>query len=201
MPPSITRDTGMDALVHAIESFVNVNAWPASEALSLKAIEMIGANLRTAVYNGNCLAARDAMLAASLTAGFAFHNTRLTLVHAITTPLQGVFEMPHGACNAIVLPYAMEFMLPGAVDKYARIATAMGESVVGLAPHAAAERAIVAVKQLMADIGVPKGLAAFHVTADAFPAIAEKAAASFMIALAPRRATAVDIQAILRQSL
>ena len=201
LPPSVTRDTGMDALTHAVESFINVNAWPGSEALALKAIEMIGANLRTAVHNGANLAARDAMLSASLIAGFAFHNTRLALVHAITTPLQGVFELPHGACNAIVLPNALEFMLPGAVGKYVQIAQALGEPVEGLAPRAAAERAVAAIRQLMQDIGMPAGLATYNVTPDPFPAIAEKAAASFMIALSPRRATAADIVAILKQSL
>ncbi len=201
LPPSVTRDTGMDALTHAIESFINVNAWPASEALALRAIEMIGANLRTAVYNGANLAARDAMLSASLIAGFAFHNTRLALVHAITTPLQGVFELPHGVCNAIVLPHALEFMLPGSIGKYIQIAQALGEPVGGLAPRAAAGRAIVAIRQLMDDIGVPRGLAAYNVTSDPFPAIAEKAAASFMIALSPRRAAAADIVEILRRSL
>jgi alcohol dehydrogenase len=112
-----------------------------------------------------------------------------------------VFELPHGACNAIVLPNALEFMLPGAIGKCIQIAQALGEPVEGLAPRAAAERAIAAIRQLMQDIGMPGGLAAYNVTPDPFPAIAEKAAASFMIALSPRRATAADIVAILTRSL
>ncbi len=200
MPVSVTRDTGMDALTHAIESYININAWPASEALCLRAIEMIGANLRTAVYNPSNLAARDAMLAASLIAGMAFHNTKLCLVHAITGPLGGVTDMPHGVSNAIVLPHAMEFMLPGAIDKYVDIAAALGEEVEGLAPREAAELAVAAVKQLMDDIGVPCNLRTYGVKPDCFAFVAEKAAASFMVPLSPRRATAADIENILQRA-
>ena len=132
LPPVPTRDSGLDALTHAIESFICVNAWAASDALVLRAMDLIGRYLRRAVYNGKDIEARDGMLTASLLAGMAFHNTKLTLVHAITGPLGGAFNLPHGAINAIILPHAMEFMLPGAVDKYAQIAVALGEPVDGL---------------------------------------------------------------------
>nr|NIO07943.1 iron-containing alcohol dehydrogenase [Deltaproteobacteria bacterium] len=112
LPPGPTRDSGLDALTHAIESYLCVNAWSPTEALTLRAIELIGHHLRTAVYNGNDLHARDGMLTASLLAGMGFHNTKLCLVHAITGPLGGVYNLPHGASNAIVLPKAMRFMLP-----------------------------------------------------------------------------------------
>jgi alcohol dehydrogenase class IV len=200
MPPSVTRDTGMDALTHAVESFISINAWDASEALCLKAIELIGSNLRTAVYNGSNLAAREAMLSASLLAGMAFHNTKLCLVHAITGPLGGMTDMPHGVSNAIVLPHALEFLLPGALDKYAQIAAALGEPVAGLSRHEAAQRAVNAVRQLMDDIGVPCGLSAYKADPGIFPVVAEKAAASFMIPLSPRRASPADIVGILQRA-
>ena len=103
------------------------------------------------------------MLTASLLAGMAFHNTKLTLVHAITGPLGGTFNLPHGAINAIILPHAMEFMLPGAIDKYAQIAAALGERAERLSKRAAAEKAVDAVKQLSQDVGLPAGLACFGI--------------------------------------
>ena len=94
LPPEPTRDSGLDALTHAIESYICTNAWDATDALTLRAIELIGLHLRTAVYNGNDIEARDGMLKASLLAGMGFHNTKLCLVHAITGPLGGFLFFP-----------------------------------------------------------------------------------------------------------
>lgn len=201
LPPVPTRDSGLDALTHAIESFICVNAWAASDALVLRAMDLIGRYLRRAVYNGKDIEARDGMLTASLLAGMAFHNTKLTLVHAITGPLGGAFNLPHGAINAIILPHAMEFMLPGAVDKYAQIAVALGEPVDGLSKRAAAEKAVTAVKQLSKDVGLPEGLSYYGVSEeDIFPLV-NTIAGSFMVPLAPRVANADEVLAICRSSL
>lgn len=201
LPPGPTRDSGLDALTHAVESFLSVNAWSASEPLALRAIELVGRHLRTAVYNGREVAARDGMLAASLLAGMAFHNTKLCLVHAITGPLGGAYNLPHGASNAIVLPHAMRFMLPGAVSKYVDIAAALGERVTGLSQRAAAELAIAAVEQLSQDVGLPKGLSVFGVKEKDLPTLAETIAGSFMVPLSPRLARASDILDICRAAL
>ena len=201
LPPAPTRDSGLDALTHAIEAFICVNAWAASDALVLKAIELIGRYLRTAVHNGRDLEARDGMLTASLLAGMAFHNTKLTLVHAITGPLGGAFNLPHGAINAIILPYAMEYMLPGAIDKYAQIATALGEPTAGLSRRAAAEKAVLAVKQLSQDVDLPPGLSYYGVKDDDLPPLSKTIAGSFMVPLAPRVANADEILAVCRASL
>lgn len=201
LPPVPTRDSGLDALTHAIESFICVNAWAASDALVLRAMDLIGRYLRRAVYNGKDIEARDGMLTASLLAGMAFHNTKLTLVHAITGPLGGAFNLPHGAINAIILPHAMEFTLPGAVDKYAQIAVALGEPVDGLSKRAAAEKAVTAVKQLSKDVGLPEGLSYYGVSEeDIFPLV-NTIAGSFMVPLAPRVANADEVLAICRSSL
>ncbi len=201
LPPVPTRDSGLDALTHAIEAFICVNAWAASDALTLKAIELIGKYLRTAVHNGKDLEARDGMLTASLLAGMAFHNTKLTLVHAITGPLGGAFNLPHGAINAIILPHAMEFMLPGAVDKYVQIAAALGEQVEGISKRAAAEKAISAVIQLSQDVGLPSGLSFYGVKDEDLPPLSQTIAGSFMVPLAPRVANAEEILAVCRASL
>lgn len=201
LPPTPTRDSGLDALTHAIEAFICINAWAASDALTLKAIELIGRYLRTAVHQGKDLEARDGMLTASLLAGMAFHNTKLTLVHAITGPLGGAFNLPHGAINAIILPHAMEFMLPGAVDKYVQIAAALGEKVEGISRRAAAEKAVSAVKQLSQDVGLPAGLSFYGVKDEDLPPLSQTIAGSFMVPLAPRVANAEEILAVCRASL
>ena len=201
LPPVPTRDSGLDALTHAIESFICINAWAASDVLVLRAIELIGSYLRRAVYNGKDIEARDGMLTASLLAGMAFHNTKLTLVHAITGPLGGAFNLPHGAINAIILPHAMEFMLPGAVDKYAQIAVALGENVDGLSKRQAAEKAVTAVKQLSADVGLPSGLSYYGVTEEDILPLVNTIAGSFMVPLAPRIANAEDVLSVCKASL
>ena len=201
LPPGPTRDSGLDALTHAIELFICVNAWAASEALCLTAIELIGRYLRRAVHNGKDIEARDGMLTASLLAGMAFHNTKLTLVHAITGPLGGAFNLPHGAINAIILPHAMEFMLPGAVDKYAQIAAALGEPVESLSMREAAEKAVLAVKQLSQDVGLPAGLSYYGVKDEDLLPLIKTIAGSFMVPLAPRVANPDEILAVCRASL
>ena len=201
LPPEPTRDSGLDALTHAIESYISLNAWEASDALNYKAIELIGTHLRTAVHIGKDVAARDGMLTASLLAGMGFHNTKLCLVHAITGPLGGLYNFPHGASNAIVLPHAMRFMLPGALTKYANIAIALGEDIVGLSEREAAEVAVECIERLSEDVGLPKGLSVLGAKEGDLPAVSETIAKSFMIPLSPRKATANDIFEICKASM
>jgi alcohol dehydrogenase len=201
LPPAPTRDSGLDALTHAIESYICINAWPATEALTLRAIELIGRHLRTAVHNGRDIDARDGMLTASLLAGLGFHQTKLCLVHAITIPLGGIYNMPHGVSNAIVLPHAMEFMLPGAISKYVDLAVALGEDVSGLSERVAAEQAVEAVRQLCCDVDLPKGLSVYGAKEEDLPKIAEAAHPIYLVQLAPRVATVKDIEEICRKAL
>jgi len=201
LPSGPTRDSGLDALTHAIESFISVNAWRATDVLTLKAIELVGGYLRTAVHKGSDIEARDAMLTASLMAGMGFHNTKLCLVHAITGPLGGMYDVPHGGSNAIVLPHVMKFLLPGTVDKYVAIARALGENVEGLSPRMAAEKAVSAVEQLAIDVDLPPGLSAYGVNADDFQELSEGIAGNFMVPLSPRIARKDDVLAILKAAL
>jgi alcohol dehydrogenase class IV len=201
LPPGPTRDSGLDALTHAIEAYIGVNAWHPTDALALKSIELVGRYLRTAVHNGEDIEARDGMLTASLLAGMAFHNTKLCLVHAITAPLGGVYNLPHGASNAIVLPHAMRFMLPGAVSKYVDIALALGERVEELSEREAAELAVPAVEQLAQDVGLPEGLSAYGVEEEDLPGIAQTIEGSYMVPLSPRLAKVPDILEICQAAL
>ena len=201
LPPEPTRDSGLDALTHAIESYISVNSWRLTDTLNLQAIELIGRYLRTAVHNGNDIEARDAMLTASLLAGMGFHHTKLCLVHAITLPFGGIYNAPHGVSNAIVLPHAMKFMLPGAVSKYVDIAVALGEEVSGMSEREAAEKAVEAVEQLYRDVDLPSGLSLYGVKEEDLPEISQTIAENFMVPLSPRIAKADDILAICKEAL
>ena len=201
LPPEPTRDSGLDALTHAIESYISVNAWRVTDTLNLKAIELIGRYLRTAVHNGNDIEARDGMLTASLLAGMGFHHTKLCLVHAITLPFGGIYNVPHGVSNAIVLPHAMKFMLPGAVSKYVDIAMTLGEDVSGMSERAAAEKAVEAVEQLSHDVNLPTGLAPYGVKEEDLPKLSESIAGNFMVPLSPRTAKSEDILEICKAAM
>jgi alcohol dehydrogenase len=201
LPPGPTRDSGLDALTHAIESYISVNSWRVTDTMNLRAIEQIGRYLRTAVHNGRDIEARDGMLTASLMAGFGFHNTKLCLVHAITIPFGGIHNMPHGVSNAIVLPHAMRFLLPGAVSKYVDIAVALGENVEGLSDREAAELAVEAVEQLSQDVDLHEGLSDYGVKEQELPEIAESVEGNFMVPLSPRVAKAKDILEICKAAL
>jgi len=201
LPPAPTRESGLDALAHAIESYICLNAWVPTETLTIKGIELIGRHLRMATYNGMDYEARDGMMMGSLLAGMGLHTTWTNLVHAITGPLGGFYNLPHGAANAIVLPHAMRFLLPAAVSKFATIAKALGERVDHLSERQAAERAIDAVEQLSRDVGMPKGLSTYGVKEPDLPKLAETISGSMILPLAPRLATVKDILEICKAAL
>lgn len=108
MPKGLTAATGMDALTHAVEAYVSTAATPITDACALKAIELISANLRTAVAQGDNMTARENMAYAQFLAGMAFNNASLGYVHAMAHQLGGFYDLPHGVCNAILLPPCVE---------------------------------------------------------------------------------------------
>jgi len=158
LPPEVTASTGMDALTHAVEAYVSIKSHPVSDSLALEAVQLISANLREAVGNGDNLAARANMLLASTMAGMAFVNASVGLVHAVAHALGGFFNIAHGIANAVMLPPVMGLSLIGNPGKYADIAAAMGATVDGLSDMEAAREAVFAVESLAADIGIPQDL-------------------------------------------
>lgn len=158
MPPALTAATGMDALTHAVEAYVSTIATPVTDACALKAIELISENLRAAVANGGDMHARDRMAYAEYLAGMAFNNASLGHVHAMAHQLGGFYDLPHGVCNAILLPHVERFNMIAKMERFVDIAIAMGEPIAGMSARAAAERALDAIKQLSADVGIPTGL-------------------------------------------
>jgi len=175
MPPGLTAATGMDALTHAVEAYVSTIATPVTDACALKAMELIAQNLRAAVANGADMLARDNMAYAEYLAGMAFNNASLGHVHAMAHQLGGFYDLPHGVCNAILLPHVSQFNLIAKVDRFVDIAKAMGENVAGLSPRAAADKALEAIKKLSADVGIPSGLKELGVKEKDLKTMAENA--------------------------
>lgn len=159
MPKSLTAATGMDALTHAIESYITPGAWAMSDMFELKAIEMIAANLKAAVDNGNDPAAREAMAQAQYIAGMGFSNVGLGIVHSMAHPLGAHYDTPHGVANALLLPYVMEYNAESpAAPKYINIAKAMGVNTNGMTQEEGVRAAIEAVEKLSLSIGIPQHL-------------------------------------------
>ena len=155
MPPALTAATGMDALTHAVEAYVSTGATPLTDACAEKAIKLVSENLRRAVANGSDIHAREGMCYAQYLAGMAFNNASLGHVHAMAHQLGGFYNLPHGECNAILLPHVESFNLISRLDRFVRIAQMMGECTDGLSERAAAELAISAIKTLSKDVGIP----------------------------------------------
>lgn len=126
LPPRITADTGIDALTHAIESYVSKKANAYSDSQALSAMRLIAPNLRQAYHNGSDKTAREAMMLGSTLAGVAFSNASVALVHGMSRPIGAFFHVPHGLSNAMLLPSVTEFSIPAAARRYAECARAMG---------------------------------------------------------------------------
>ncbi len=129
MPGKLTAGTGMDALVHAIEAYVDKEWSPASDALALHAIKLLTNNILQACDKPDDLQARGAMQVGSFLAGVAFSHSMVGMVHGISHALGGVYHIPHGLANALILPEVMEYNLESKIDRYADVAQAMGVSL------------------------------------------------------------------------
>ena len=201
LPASMGAATGVDALTHAIESYVSLMATPISEGIAITAIELIGDNLRRACANDYETEATEAMLMASMLAGIAFSQTRLGNVHAMSHAVGGHFGTHHGLANAILLPYVMEYNLSSRIEKFAAVANALGEDTDGLNPHDAAWLAIEQVRQLNDDLGIPHKLGEVGVRANAIKSMARGAMASGNVAVNPRKTGLDDFDALFKEAV
>ena len=175
MPPSLTAATGMDALTHAVEAYVSTIATPVTDTCALKAVELISQYLRPAVANGADMVARDRMAYAEYLAGMAFNNASLGYVHSMAHQLGGYYDLPHGVCNAILLPHVERRNMLACVDRFVDLAHALGQNVDGIPTRQAAELALDAIETLAADVGIPAGLAELGVKEEAFETMATNA--------------------------
>jgi len=189
MPSELTAATGMDALTHAVEAYVSTIATPITDACAIKAIELIAGYLSKAVANGDDLEARDMMAYAEYLAGMAFNNASLGYVHAMAHQLGGFYNLPHGVCNAILLPTVSAYNMIAAPQRFADIAVALGENVTGLSVTEAAQKAIDRIKSLSASIGIPVGLKGLDVKAADLKVMAGNAKEDACQLTNPRTAT------------
>ena len=202
LPPFLTATTGMDALTHAIESYVNTSYQPISSVLTLEAIRLIGRYLERAVANGNDREARYGMLLGSVMAAVGMNPTRLGIVHALAMPL-GSWELkiPHGTGNAVLLPRVMEYNVSAAPEIYAEVARALGIRTDGMKTVDAAQAAVDRVKEIVAKIGIPKGLGALGLTKERIPAVCEEAMKSGNIPVNPRQVGLKELAELCERAL
>ncbi|MET0610939.1 MAG: iron-containing alcohol dehydrogenase [Pseudomonas caspiana] len=198
-PRSVTAASGVDALVHAIESYLSVNRSLITDSLALGAIKLIVKSLPKAYANPADLIAREHMATASLMAGMAFGNAGVGAVHALAYPLGGRFNIAHGVSNALLLPYVMAWNKMACVERFRDIAEAMGLRVEHMSDEDAANQAVQAMADLCEAVDIPKGMRSFNVPEDAIPAMAEEASKiDRLMRNNPRKLTAADIEKIYR---
>ncbi len=201
MPPALTAATGMDALTHAVEAYVSTMATPVTDACALQAISLIAENLRPVVADGSNMVARDAMAYAEFLAGMAFNNASLGHVHAMAHQLGGFYDLPHGICNAILLPHVERFNMIAKLERFGDIASALGENIEGLGDRDAAEVALDAITILASDVGIPSGLAELGVKAEDLEVMATNAQKDACGLTNPRRPSLDDVIQIYKNAM
>lgn len=201
MPKGLTAATGMDALTHAIEAYVSSAANPITDACALKAVTMIVESLRDAVADGSNMQARENMAYAQFLAGMAFNNASLGYVHAMAHQLGGFYDLPHGVCNAVLLPHVQEFNASVCASRLKDIAAAMGLDVSYLNDQQGAAACIAAIRLLAQDVGIPAGLRDLQVKEQDLDTLATNALKDACGFTNPIQATHAQIVAIFRAAM
>ncbi|OJI47027.1 L-threonine dehydrogenase [Vibrio vulnificus] len=200
-PASLTAATGMDALTHAVEAYVSIAATPITDAVAIKAIELIQAHLRTAVARGDDIEAREQMAYAQFMAGMAFNNASLGYVHAMAHQLGGFYDLPHGVCNAILLPHVQRYNAQVCPERLRDVAKAMGVNVEGMSAEQGAEAAIDAIVALAKDVGIPAGIRELGAKSEDIPTLADNALKDACGFTNPKQATHEEISAIFEAAM
>ncbi|MGR5127714.1 L-threonine dehydrogenase [Photobacterium swingsii] len=200
-PASLTAATGMDALTHAIEAYVSTAATPITDAVAIKAIELIQAHLRTAVNEGQDIEAREQMAYAQFMAGMAFNNASLGYVHAMAHQLGGFYDLPHGVCNAVLLPHVQRYNAKVCPERLCDVAKAMGVNVEGMTAEQGADAALEAIQALSKDVGIPAGLTELGAKAEDISILADNALKDACGFTNPKQATHEEISAIFTAAL
>ncbi|USD38437.1 MULTISPECIES: L-threonine dehydrogenase [Ferrimonas] len=200
-PKALTAATGMDALTHAVEAYVSIAANPITDACAEKAFTLISDNLRNAVNNGQDIAARDQMAYAQFLAGMAFNNASLGYVHAMAHQLGGFYDLPHGVCNAILLPHVQAYNAQVVPERLAKVAQFMGVDISGMTDEQGAEAALEAIRALSKDIGIPANLTELGVKEEDIPTLATNALNDACGLTNPKQATHEEISALFKGAL
>lgn len=202
MPKGLTASTGMDALTHAIESYITPGAWELSDMLEYKAIKLIADNLRDAVADGSNMVARENMALGQYIAGMGFSNVGLGIVHSMAHPLGARHDVPHGVANAVLLPTVMEYnMNSNALPKFRGIAEAMGVCTKGMNDNEAGIAAVAAVQKLADDVGIPKSLSDINIKAEYIADMAVDAFNDVCTGGNPRPTSVEDITVLYKKLL
>ena len=195
MPPALTAATGLDALTHAMESYISTGATPPSEALALRAVALVGANLRSAFADGNDRAAREGMAMGSMLAGMAFANSGLGLVHGLVHPIGARFGQPHGEICGRLLPYVLRYNATAVPEKVAEAGAALtGKQGIG------ADEAVEAVASLLRDVEVPAGLGDIGIPDDRVRELARDGLLAGAVKTNPRAVDEEDARALLQEA-
>jgi len=202
MPASVTANTGMDALSHAIESYVCTQSNPVSDILALEAMRLIARALPEAISQPQNIEIRGKMLFASLIAGMALSSSGAGIIHGMGYSITTYYGAPHGLANALLMPQAMEFNLVANFAKFTNVAEAMGKKVGGLSEIEAARLSVEAVRELSEKIGIPRGLKEMGVRKESLAGFAKTVSKNERIlSLNPRRPTIKDIEEIYKRSM
>ncbi|XEG67612.1 lactaldehyde reductase [Edwardsiella tarda] len=198
MPPALKAATGVDALTHAIEGYLTRGAWALTDALHLKAIELIGGALRDSV-RGDAEAGAT-MALGQYVAGMGFSNVGLGLVHGMAHPLGAFYNTPHGVANAILLPHVMRYNAAACGEKFRDIARALGVACDGLSLEQAQMAAVDAVEALNREVGIPPALREVGVREEDIAQLAAAALADVCTGGNPRSVTLQDIEQLYLQA-
>lgn len=201
MPKGLTAATGMDALTHAVEAYVSIAANPITDACALKAVTMISESLRKVVDNGGDATARENMAYAQFLAGMAFNNASLGYVHAMAHQLGGFYNLPHGVCNAVLLPHVQAYNIQAAAGRLKDIAQAMGVDVSAMSDEQGAKACIEEIRKIAKDVGIPAGLKELGVKEEDFKTLAENALKDACAITNPVQGSESDVIELFRQAM
>lgn len=201
VPAKVTAATGIDALTHAVEAYISVNASPATDGLALHAIRLIAGSLRKAVADGSDRQARSSMSYGSYLAGLAFFNAGVAGVHALAYPLGGQFHISHGESNAVLLPYVMGYIRQSCVKRMGDILEALGGNKAFLSETEASYACVEHLQRLVQDVGIPTTLSGFNISEDALESLtADGVKQKRLLARSPLPLHEADIRAIYRSA-
>jgi alcohol dehydrogenase class IV len=202
LPQGLTASTGVDALTHAIEVYTSLRANLISDMVAEESIRLIGEHLRVAYANGNDVSARYGMLMASFLGGVCLASSNVGAVHVLAHTLGGIYRVPHGIANALLLPYVMEFNRIACRERSVRIASFLGERIEGLSLDMASQRAVECVKNLTRDVGIPQRLRDLNIPEDSIDLIAERSIETGQRLLAnnPRAMSVEEAKELLRKA-
>lgn len=201
MSPYLTACTGMDALVHGIEAYVSNASSPLTDLHALEAVRLVSANLRRAVREPQVLEVRTGMMLGSLQAGLAFSNASLGAVHALAHSLGGMFDLPHGECNALLLEPVIAYNFTEAPERYRTVGEAMGIGFQGMGRGEWLEAIRDFVRSLRQDVGIGATLGARRVRPEMIPDLAAHAMSDACMVTNPRRPRVDEIERIYAEAL